>query len=249
MRIFGLIGNPLSHSFSELFFAKKFEKENISDACYELYQIDNISEISELIEENPDLKGLNVTIPYKESVIEFLDDVDPIVSEIGAVNTIKIFRKGNKTILRGYNTDIYGFEGSFMPLLGKHNDKALIMGTGGASKAVQYCLEKRRIHYHVVSRNPTVEQISYSDLNRSVLDECKIIVNCTPIGMSPNTKNYPDIPYEFIGDNHYLFDMIYNPAETEFLRKGGLKGAKTKNGLEMLHLQAERSWDIWNSRK
>lgn len=245
-RKFGLIGYPLSHSFSREFFTKKFSDERI-DAEYLNFELENISQLPHLIALHPNLEGINVTIPYKEQVIKFLDDTDETAAQIQAVNTIRIHRSGHLVSLYGYNTDIQGFQESIKPLLQKHHQKALVLGTGGASKAVVKALENLEIDSILVSRNPEDKgEISYNDLDEDVMASYKIIINTTPIGSYPNIEGIPAIPFEWITPKHLLFDLIYNPGVTEFLRMGKQQGATIKNGLEMLHIQALASWEIWN---
>ena len=244
MKLFGLIGNPLSHSFSKKYFTEKFESENLADFCYENFPIEDISGLPSLIKSHPDLIGLNVTIPYKEQVIPFLDELDPTAKEISAVNTIKI----SEGKLKGFNTDVYGFMQSLLPLLETFHTHALVLGTGGSAKAVAFGLKKMGIDFHFVSRNPEMQnELGYADLDKDLIRLHKIIVNCTPVGMFPNVDEWPPLPFEYLTPSHLLFDLIYNPEETLFLKKGKSHGAKTKNGLEMLQLQAEKSWEIWNS--
>jgi len=241
-KIYGLLGKDIGYSFSRNFFSKKFKKENL-DYQYRNFDLREIEELKEVIK-NKSVKGLNVTIPYKQDVISYLDNLDPIAKEIGAVNVIK-FDKNQQ--LTGYNSDYYGFTESLKPLLNPTVKKALILGTGGASKAIAFALEKSNIEYVFVSRNPDFNELSYRDLDKNILSEYKLIINCTPLGTYPNVENHPDIPYDHITKNHVLYDLIYNPDETIFLKKGKEKGAKTSNGLQMLILQAEKSWEIWNS--
>ncbi len=240
MRKFGLIGKNISYSFSKNYFEQKFKILKLYNHQYDNFDIQNINEFSKIIVN--DLIGLNVTIPYKEQVLDFLDEIDDDAAEIGAVNTIKITH--NK--LKGFNTDIYGFEESLKPFLQKHHTKALVLGTGGASKAVIFVLKKLAIDYLIVSRNPVNDQISYQNITKKILKSHTIIVNCTPIGTFPKIDLCPDIPYQYITNNHLLFDLIYNPSKTKFLSKGEAKGAIISNGLKMLELQAEKSWKIWN---
>jgi len=241
--LFGLIGYPLTHSFSKKYFSDKFLRENISDSDYENFPLAGIEEFPDLIQSHPNLVGLNVTIPYKEQVISFLHELDDTAEEIGAVNTIKI---ANGKV-KGYNTDVFGFIHSIKNLLQPVHSSALILGTGGSSKAIAYGLRKMGIEYDFVSRNPDEKELRYEDLDESVLHHYKIIVNTTPIGMFPEVDAYPPIPYEFLTASHLLFDLIYNPTETLFLKKGKEKRATIKNGLEMLQLQAEKSWEIWSN--
>ena len=245
-RKFGLIGFPLSHSFSRKFFTEKFSNEVI-DAEYLNFELENISQLPHLIASQPDLEGLNVTIPYKEQVIKFLDYTDDTAAQIQAVNTIRIYRSGHHVSLHGYNTDIQGFHESIKPLLQKYHQKALVLGTGGASKAVVKALENLKIDTILVSRNPEDRgEISYNDLDEDVMLSYKIIINTTPIGTYPNIEGCPAIPFELITPKHLLFDLVYNPEVTEFLKQGKQRGATIKNGLEMLHIQALASWEIWN---
>jgi len=247
MNLYGLIGYPLSHSFSKEYFINKFKKENIADIEFKLFEIDNLNNLRNIISENPDLSGLSVTIPYKQLIMNYLDDVDDTAREIGAVNCIRITRDGKKPILTGFNTDVFGFEKSLAPLLKPYHRKAVILGTGGASKAVAFVLDKLGIEYVFISRNPLMcNHIRYQMLNKDILVNHLLIINTSPVGMYPDIKSYPDIPYKNITKKHLLFDLIYNPDETLFLKKGKERGAAVKNGLEMLYLQAERSWEIWN---
>ena len=244
MRHFGLIGYPLSHSFSQKYFRDKFHNESITDAVYTVFPLEKIEDFVGLCEREKDLAGLNVTIPYKEKIIPYLDELNEEAADAGAVNTIK-FTDGKMT---GYNTDIYGFENSLVPMLKPHHTAALILGTGGASKAVACVLKKLKISFQYVSRKRSHNNISYEDLNASIIVHSTLIINTTPVGMYPDIEIAPEIPYEFITDNHLLYDLVYNPVETLFLKKGMEKRAQTKNGLEMLYLQAEKSWEIWNEK-
>jgi shikimate dehydrogenase len=248
MKLYGLIGYPLSHSFSKKYFDEKFAKENLADCRFENFPLQSLEELPGLIAGNPDLKGLNVTIPYKEKVLAHLDSMDENSLEIGAVNTVKIVRQQGKHFLTGYNTDSYGFYTSLLPFLNNSITDALILGTGGASKAVASVLKKLGISFLFVSRHPVrSDQISYADLCGPVLYHARLIINTTPVGMYPDTEACPDIPYEFITGKHLLYDLIYNPAETKFLAKGKQWGARIINGLAMLNLQAEKAWEIWNN--
>jgi|APLak6261662433_1056034.scaffolds.fasta_scaffold00087_19 shikimate dehydrogenase len=246
MKQFGLIGYPLSHSFSKKYFSEKFEKENIENCAYELFPIERIESITDLIKQHPDLAGLNVTIPYKESVIPFLHELDATAKAIGAVNCIKI--ENGKLI--GYNTDAFGFKQSIKPFLETHHERALILGTGGASKAVFYVLNEIGIDCFFVSRDKstlkTTKAFNYNELNEHVLNAFKLIVNTSPVGTYPNVSEAPEIPYELLTSNHLLYDLVYNPTETEFLKRGKQQGATAINGLSMLHQQAEEAWRIWN---
>jgi shikimate dehydrogenase len=242
MRQFGLIGYPLSHSFSKKYFSDKFEKLGITGCSYDIYPIPDIDQLPALLKDQPLLQGLNVTIPYKEKVIPFLTNANEVVQKIKACNCIRI-EKGHLT---GFNTDVIGFEISLKEKLGPHHRQALILGTGGAAKAVEYVLGGLGIHYRYVSRNPLAGQLGYEQLNTALIKECTLIINTTPLGMYPHTAACPPIPYELLGPNHYLFDLIYNPAQTRFLEWGAAKGAVIQNGMQMLVLQAEESWRIWN---
>jgi shikimate dehydrogenase len=246
MKKYGLIGFPLTHSFSKRYFTEKFETENI-DSTYDNFEIDNISKFPGIIKNNTDLIGLNVTIPYKEQVIPFLDDLNESAKEIGAVNTVKIVRSGSAVRLKGFNTDTYGFETSLKPLLKPHHTKALILGTGGASKALKYVLKKLGIEYISASIEELKEnEIKYEDIDENMIKERLLIINATPLGTYPKVETYPNIPYLYITDEHLLFDLVYNPEISAFLRKGVDMGAATKNGYEMLLLQAKKSYEIWN---
>jgi shikimate dehydrogenase len=248
MDTYGIIGYPLKHSFSKKFFTEKFEKEKI-DAEYLNFEIADISRFTDIVQSCPALKGLNVTIPYKEKVIPFLDDLDPAAGEIGAVNVVKISRNDGKTKLTGYNSDIIGFQNSIKPLIDPSiHKKALILGTGGASKAVRGGLKNLGVEWTYVSRTPGERQLSYKDIGREVMDEYTIIVNTSPLGTYPDVDSAPDIPYNLLTEKHFLYDLVYNPAGTRFLRLGKENGAKTKNGAEMLELQARAAWKIWNSQ-
>lgn len=237
MRTFGLIGKSLEHSFSSQYFNEKFFKEGITDTQYLNFELKDISEFKQLIEKNK-LSGLNITIPYKESIIPFLDELNEEAKEIGAVNTIQ-FSNG-KTI--GHNTDHIGFTNSIQPLLEGRN-KAIILGDGGAAKAIKYALKKLNIEYKTINRNTSFD---YLDITKQITGYYTIIINTTPVGSYPDINDFPKIPYEYLNQNYLLFDLIYNPNETKFLAYGKAKNAQTKNGLEMLQLQAEESWNIWN---
>jgi shikimate dehydrogenase len=243
MRKFGLIGYPLGHSFSGKYFREKFQRESIPGCIYSNFEIASVSELPVILKD-PEMEGLNVTIPYKESVIAFLHKKDPVMEEIDACNCIRIER--GKLI--GFNTDAKGFEESVNEKLTAMDQRALILGTGGSSKAIAWVLRKKGIHFLFVSRKKSglPNQISYGDLNREVMDTHSLIINSTPYGMVPHTDDCPPIPYEWVGPRHYLFDLVYNPAKTLFLAKGELAGARTKNGADMLVIQAEASWMIWN---
>lgn len=244
MKVFGLIGYPLSHSFSKGFFAEKFRKEGINDAIYENFPLEDISQFPALLEQQPNLRGLNVTIPYKEAVLPWLDELSPAAEQIKAVNCIQ-FHEG---IRIGFNTDVMGFQRTLQPLLKPHHTNALVLGTGGAAKAVMFVLQELNIPYTVVSRSAQSGLITYDTLDKDIMAAHTIIINTSPLGMYPQTDAAPPIPYNLISKHHLLYDLIYNPAETLFLQKGAAKGAAIKNGHEMLVLQAEASWDIWNER-
>lgn len=246
MRRYGLIGFPLGHSFSQAWFTRMFAENGIGDCVYENFPLESIGELPALIARRPDLHGLNVTIPYKEAVIPYLDEIDPQAAAIGAVNCIKITRTGDATRLKGYNADAWGFERSLLGMIGAGRPDALVLGTGGASKAVAHVLDKLGIAFRFVSRRANGEILSYDDLTPATIEQTPLIVNTTPLGMSPHTGASPDIPYETIGKFHFLYDLIYNPAETAFLHKGRMRGATVMNGYSMLTGQAEKSWEIWN---
>lgn len=241
-KLFGLIGYPLSHSFSKKYFTEKFAKERIPDAQYELFEIDHIEKLAEVTKENT-LQGLNVTIPYKQQIIQHLDQLDPVAKRIGAVNTV-LFKAGKKI---GYNSDYYGFRDSLVPWIRPASvSKALILGTGGASRAVVCVLQDLGIEPVYVSRHSTQYAISYEELSKKSLNEYPLLINTTPLGMSPDTDSYPDIDYAQLTHRHFCYDLVYNPEVTAFMRKAKAQGAMTKNGLEMLYLQAEKSWEFWN---
>ena len=242
MREFGLIGKTLSHSFSKIYFEEKFQREHITDAAYSLFELADIESITDFIRQHPDLVGFNVTIPYKQQIIPYLDVLSDEAKTIGAVNTVTIQHTGNHIITKGYNTDIIGFRESLQGITIPH--RALILGTGGASVAVKYVLELLGSTCTVVSRNPN-RALPYSALNQEIVRLHRLIVNCTPLGTYPNIKEKPDIPYEGISGDHILYDLVYNPSETAFLKEGLLRGAKIINGLAMLHAQAEAAWNIW----
>jgi shikimate dehydrogenase len=245
MRVFGLIGFPLSHSFSPDYFAQKFSKEGIEDAGYRLFPIENIDKINGLLSSENTICGLNVTIPYKQQVIPYLDEVDETARAIGAVNTICVFRSAAGYKLKGYNTDVIGITDSLKGQ--EHHKKALVLGNGGASKAVIFVLNQLHIDYTIVSRNPKAfNQISYNQLSEKIILENTLIINTTPLGMSPNTNDCPPIPYHAIGEHHFIFDLIYNPKETLFMKNAHKRGAQTINGILMLYSQAEASWQLWN---
>lgn len=243
---YGLIGYPLGHSFSIGYFNEKFQNECI-DATYENFEIPSIENLTEILDSNPELKGLNVTIPYKEKVISYLDSISPEARAIGAVNVIKVNHKGNKTELKGYNSDVIGFTQSIEPLLERYHKKALVLGTGGASKAIIFSLKSLGIETLTVSRYERHGCVRYEDITPEMIKEYNVIVNCTPCGMYPQTDDCPNLPYEAMDSHTLLYDLIYNPDETLFLKRGKAQGATVKNGLEMLLLQAFASWNFWNS--
>lgn len=242
---FGLLGKDISYSFSRKYFSEKFEKLGLKDYKYFNFDIPEIEEFPFLLYHREDeYRGINVTIPYKEAVIKYLDEVSEEAQKIGAVNTIKV-TDDNRLV--GYNTDFYGFQKSIEPFIKSHHKKALILGTGGASKAIAYALKTMGVEYKFVSRSVSENGFLYSLLNQQIMEEYTVIINSSPVGTHPNVNEAPNIPYEFITKNHLLFDLIYNPEETKFLREGKERGATIKNGNQMLELQAEKSWEIWNS--
>ncbi|MEO5944553.1 MAG: shikimate dehydrogenase [Ferruginibacter sp.] len=243
MNLYGLIGYPLGHSFSKKYFTQKFEREGLDNCHFELYPLQQINEFTSLINQHQDLKGIAVTIPYKQSVMPFLQSISDEAMEIGAVNCIKILQGE----MIGYNTDVIGFQQSFKSILKPYHKKALVLGTGGSSKAVQFALNKLNIPFLLVSRAAEgANTIAYAEVNESLLKEYSIIINCTPVGMHPNEAAMPAIAYQFITSQHYLYDVIYAPEETRFLLQGKLRGADVKNGYDMLVIQAEENWKIWN---
>ncbi|MCI6702194.1 MAG: shikimate dehydrogenase [Prevotellaceae bacterium] len=246
MTKYGLIGYPLGHSFSIGYFNEKFRNEGI-DAEYINYEIPSINGLVEILETTPELKGLNVTIPYKQQVMKFLHAVSPEAKAIGAVNVIRVEHKGNKTFLKGYNSDVIGFTKSIEPLLEKYHQKALILGTGGAAKAVDYGLRSLGLETLFVSRTKKKDAVTYQELKPKHIETYNVIVNCTPAGMYPRIDECPDLPYEAMNNHTLLYDLLYNPDETLFMRKGAAQGATVKNGLEMLLLQAFAGWEFWNT--
>jgi shikimate dehydrogenase len=241
MTKYGIIGYPLGHSFSKGFFTEKFARESI-DAQYLNFEIPDVAMLSDVLRDNPELRGLNVTLPHKQTVIPLLDEMSEEAMEIGAVNVIRV-RNGK---LKGFNSDIIGFTNSIMPLLQPHHRKALVLGTGGASKAIRVGLNRLGIEWTYVSRSPRDGMVTYEDITAKTLQEYTVIVNCSPVGMFPKVDAAPAIPYELLSPQHLLFDCVYNPEETLFMKKGRKQGATVKNGLEMLHLQAAASWNFWN---
>jgi shikimate dehydrogenase len=239
---YGLIGKPLSHSSSQRYFTEKFQREGLTDHRYDLFEIDRAEDLRALIAATPGLRGLNVTIPYKQDVMPLLDAIDPLAAAVGAVNTIKI--EGGRLI--GFNTDVEGFRKTLLPLLTKKKPRALVLGSGGASRAVAFALREQGIKFRVVSRSRERGDMTYDLLEPIVVDVCTLIINTTPVGMHPDVQALPSLPYDAIGGHHVLIDLVYNPAETAFLQEGKKRGAVIANGLEMLHAQAEASWRIWN---
>lgn len=246
MRKFGLIGYPLGHSFSKKYFTEKFSREQIKGCSYENYPLSDIIQITGLLRDK-DLEGLNVTIPYKTSVIKYLDKTDPEAEKVGAVNVIKIKRTDGKTELTGYNSDITGIMATLSPVLNADIKNALVLGTGGSSKAVCHVLKKINVQYTLISRERKSGCITYSDINPEILENSRLIINTTPLGMYPDTISKPDLNYDLLGSRHILFDLVYNPEMTSFLKFGKERGCTVLSGLRMLHSQAERSWEIWNS--
>jgi shikimate dehydrogenase len=247
MRLFGLIGYPLSHSFSANYFEKKFADELIRDATYKLFPLEHISELHDLLTQNPDLKGFNITIPHKVSILPELHCISDEASAIGAVNCVKVTRDLAGINLYGYNTDVYGFRESLLQMLEFNHQKALVLGTGGASKAVCYVLDKLNIGYTLVSRKKKEHNhLTYSQVTKKDIRNNLLIINTTPCGMYPDVDNCPALPYQYLTDKHLLYDLVYNPDESLFLKRGKAVGSKTKNGEQMLELQAEMSWKIWN---
>ncbi|MBK6344097.1 MAG: shikimate dehydrogenase [Flavobacteriales bacterium] len=239
---YGLIGKPLSHSFSQRYFTEKFRREGLADHRYDLFGIDRAEDLRTLIAATPGIRGLNVTIPYKQTVMPLLDAIDPLAAAVGAVNTIKI--EGDR--LTGFNTDVEGFRQTLLRLLNKKKPRALVLGSGGASRAVAFALREQGIKFRVVSRSRDRGDMTYALLEPIVVDVCTLIINTTPLGMHPDVASMPPLPYEAIGGKHVLIDLVYNPVETRFLQEGRKRGAVIANGLDMLHAQAEASWRIWN---
>jgi len=249
MEIYGIIGKKLDHSFSPEYFQEKFRKFNLV-AEYKKFELGNVEELHVLVQSQNDLIGLNVTIPFKERVLPQLDFLSPEAEVIGAVNTIKIIRDAGKIKMHGFNTDVIGFNDSLKPLIsGRQNLKALILGTGGSAKSVAFVLQNLGIHYQLVSREPKEKELSYAALDNNILADHLLIINTTPCGMFPDVDTVPDIPYHFLTEHHILFELIYNPSETLFMKAGKKKNAIVQNGLNMLHIQAEESWKIWQEEK
>lgn len=246
MQTFGIIGFPLGHSFSKKYFTEKFEKKSIK-AQYLNFEIEHVNEMRMILDQYPNLKGFNVTIPHKQNIIPLLDNLSEEASLIGAVNCVRINRTGQQIILTGYNTDVYGFKLSLQNFIPENTSNALILGNGGAAKAVRYVLNSLNIKNITVSRTPqNKNEVSYAEIP-SFLPTHKLIINTTPLGTWPNTENYPDIPYQMLDTSHYLFDLVYNPEITEFMKRGALQGSHVRNGMEMLIGQAEKAWEIWTS--
>lgn len=244
MRLFGLIGYPLSHSFSKQYFTEKFSRERINDVQYELFPLEDINEFHRLITGHSKLRGLNVTIPYKQAVIPFLDELDASADKVGAVNVIK--KQDNKWV--GYNSDYYGFKYSLLGLLGNERPKALVMGSGGAACAVMAALKDLNINFRILSRSKGEDRLTYSEAKEQrLLDQYHLVVNTTPLGMHPQSDTAPDLDYKSFSAGHFLFDLVYNPSHTRLMQLAASRGASVRNGLEMLHLQAEKAWEIWNS--
>jgi shikimate dehydrogenase len=252
MKLFGIIGYPLAHSFSQKYFTEKFEKLGLKDHRYAIFPIENISAFPEVIKKNPDLCGLSVTVPHKEAIIPFLSELDESASAPGAVNCIKVVQRTRHQVprLTGYNTDTFGFRQAIKPFWEPKHERALILGTGGSSKAVAHVLKELGVNFYFVTREKAEKKgdniFTYTDLDKNILNAFKFIINCTPAGMSPMQDTFPAIPYEHLTPDHFCFDLVYNPLETLFLKKAKEKGALTQNGLTMLHQQAEKAWEIWN---
>lgn len=249
MKTYGLIGHRLGYSFSKGFFTGKFENEGLADHEYVNFELDSIDEFPGIFEANDHIAGLNCTIPYKQLIMPFLDEIDPEAAEVGAINTVKIIRSAGGVKLKGFNTDIYGFENALKPMLQPKHQKALILGTGGASKAIKYILKKLGLTWVSASIEETLQtgEIRYEQINQALLNDCLVVINATPLGTFPKVDTCPDIPYACLTPDHVLFDLVYNPEETLFMKKGKAQGAAVKNGLEMLHGQALKAWEIWNA--
>ncbi|MFI5203838.1 MAG: shikimate dehydrogenase family protein [Flavobacteriales bacterium] len=249
-RIYGLVGYPLGHSFSQNYFIKKFMEEGLTGFTYENFEMQDVSSIRKKVMDIPHLYGFNVTVPHKVSIMQYLDQISDEAREIGAVNTVTVLRNGNQVKLNGYNTDAHGFEKSIKPFLKFTHHRALVLGTGGASKAVVFVLKKLGVDVVLVSRNQSRPDIcTYDLLNEHLIKSHLLIVNTTPLGMFPSVETFPDIPYQYLSEDHFLIDLVYNPEETVFLKKGKEKNALTLNGLSMLHLQAEKAFEIWSERE
>lgn len=245
MRVFGLIGRNLSHSFSNDYFSEKFRREGIEDAVYKVFEMDTMTGLKDLVKQEK-VVGLNVTLPFKEKVINYLDVLDPTVKKIGAANTILV----HKGKLHGFNTDVSGFRESLKPFLRKKGYSALVIGTGGAAKSVSYVLREQEIQHYFVSRNPSfMNELSYDQISAGIINTHHLIINASPQGMYPYPETFPNIPYQHLTKEHLLYDLVYNPEETAFMKKGRARGAWAVNGLKMLHLQAEKSWELWNRKR
>jgi len=249
MKTFGLIGHRLGYSFSKKFFTDKFQQENLVNHEYVNFELDSIQEFPAIFDQGKEIGGLNCTIPYKQQIMQYMNEIDSEAAQVGAVNTVKITYDNGRRFLKGFNTDVYGFEHSLSPMLESKHRKALILGTGGASKAIKHILNKLNIDFvsATIEEQCNEKEIRYHQIDKQLLNDHLIIIHATPIGTFPNVDQCPDIPYEFITKDHVCFDLVYNPEETMFLRKSKEQGAKIKNGLEMLHLQAIKAWEIWNS--
>jgi shikimate dehydrogenase len=247
MRKYGLIGYPLGHSFSKKYFTEKFLKENITDCSYENFPLKNLDELPELISSDQDLSGFNITIPYKSEIIRHLDVVEPEANAIGAVNVIKIRRYGSQIKLFGYNSDVKGISDTLLPFINDDVKNALVLGTGGSSKAVCYVLKKLGLNVNLVSRDKRQGVLVYSEIDSGIIDRTQLIINTTPLGMFPDTESMPAIDYKWLNEKHILFDLVYNPELTSFLRMGAEHGCKIISGIRMLYSQAEKSWEIWNN--
>jgi shikimate dehydrogenase len=246
MRTFGLIGNPLDHSWSKEYFQEKFLKDNINGCRYINFQMDDASQVRDLVISDKSISGLNVTIPFKKEIISSLDNIDREARAIGAVNCIKVTRNENDIQLTGFNTDSLAFRETWQLFIDNPVKKAIVLGTGGASLAICYVLKELNIPYILVSRTKKPGVFMYDEITGDITESCQLIINTTPSGMYPETGQCPALPYQYIGKEHFLYDLVYNPEETLFLKNGRKMGAKTKNGLDMLRLQAEMSWSIWN---
>lgn len=242
MNVYGLIGYPLGHSFSMRYFADKFKAEGIEACCYLNFPMESIEQLSALLEQQKELKGFNVTIPYKQAVFAYLNELSDEARAIGAVNCVKIKPEG----LKGFNTDAYGFSRSLLDLIGEERPAALVLGTGGASKAVTYVLNQLGIDYCLVSRHSDRERLTYAKLTSDIIRQHRLIINATPLGTFPKIEECPDIPYDALSPDHFLFDLVYNPSVTEYLKRGSAQGARIRNGYDMLIGQAEKAWEIWN---
>jgi shikimate dehydrogenase len=248
MRKFGLIGNPLGHSFSRKYFTEKFRRENISDCSYDNYPLASITELPGLLSSDPLLEGLNVTVPFKTEVLKYLDKIDPEANQVGAVNVLKIRRKGTGAMISGFNSDIFGIHENLKPVLSQKIQNAIVLGTGGSSRAVCHVLNKINVRYTLISRSLKPGCLTYTGLSSELLGKTQLIVNTTPLGMFPDIDGKPDIRYDLLNEKHVLFDLVYNPEMTAFLKEGKVRGCTVITGLKMLYAQAERSWEVWNNR-